>query len=159
MKTLSILTILCGLLLAGSTYAQTKISFTYDDAGNMTSRKIIDFSIPPLPEQVNEDSNNSEENEDNITEFVDEIFNDKLGDQDIVIYPNPTKGKLIVAIPDYEFGTNDRIDVISMQGSLLKRITPLSSSNTVSLTDYANATYILLIQIDGKVTEWKIIKQ
>jgi hypothetical protein len=141
------------MFVSASLKAQREVHFTYDNAGNMTSRKIIDLSTPEKAE--NKDNADNTEN----TNDLDNFYEDFLGEQEIKIYPNPTKGKLVVEIPSYQYNSNDKIEIVNIQGSMIMRIQPISTRNTISFQEYANSTYILLMYINGKSTEWKIIKQ
>ena len=103
------------------------------------------------------DNSTTDNNNDSDTE--DQIFEDIIGNQNIKIYPNPTSGRLVVDIPNYSHNAKDYIDIYDMNGSLKKRISPLSASNTIYIHEYTPATYIMLIHISGETVEWKIIKQ
>ncbi len=155
-----IITILCSMLLTLSVKAQREIRFSYDNSGNMTSRTIY-IHTPPAIEATDTDNSpvdTDDENDDTKT-GEEKVFEDIIGNQDIKIYPNPTTGKLVVEIPNYINNSKDRIDVIDMQGTLRQRVSPLEASNTIILNSLSAATYIMLIQIDGETTQWKIIKQ
>lgn len=169
-KIFTISVLLCSLLLSGSLLAQREIQFSYDNSGNMTSRVIYFPSIPPSLELVDNSTGTSDENHEpgdnnNADNGSDEktvdkkIFDDMLGNQQIKIYPNPTMGNLVINIPAYQVNPNDRIDIVDMQGVLKKQILTLSESNTIDISSYPPATYIMLIYIGGETTQWKIIKQ
>lgn len=159
---LTLLILFCGILLSGGLQAQREIQFLYDNSGNMTSR-VIYIPTPPATQTENPaepvDENEETENTDTTEVKKSEVFSDQLGNQDIKIYPNPTTGKLVIDIPSYKTNSNDRIDIVDMNGALKQRISPLSSSNTVNLESYPAATYIMLIHINGETTQWKIVKQ
>lgn len=170
---------MCSLLLTVSLKAQREIQFSYDDAGNMTSRIIyMPASVPEnmeqpnisdYPNQTNEinsevnsdNSNNTDNTEQSDNDGVNkqENYFDQLGANQVKIYPNPTKGKLVIDLPAYQGNSNDRIDIVDMQGKLMQRIAPISSSNTIYINDYPPATYIMLIHIGEENTQWKIVKQ
>ena len=65
--------------------AQNIVSYAYDYAGNRISRKVV--NLTPTPSHVKKQL-------DSIPAPIEE----KLGDQMITIYPNPTKGALAVKI-------------------------------------------------------------
>ena len=161
MKTtiLFIITILCSILLTLSVKAQREIRFSYDNSGNMTSRTIY-IHTPPAIEAADTDNSPVDTEDENDTKTEEEkVFKDIIGNQYIKIYPNPTTGKLVVEIPNYINNSKDRIDIVDMQGTLRQRVSPLEASNTIILNSLPAATYIILIQIDGETTQWKIIKQ
>ena len=130
--------------------AQTTVYFSYDDTGNRTLRSI---SVPA--------ANLVEKSAiiDTINFAKQHVFDDKLGDQLIKIYPNPTHGKLKVDIIGYDLTQATAINVYNISGSLILQRKPAKETEDIDLTGYPNSTYIMRIIINGKVSEWKIIKQ
>ena len=88
----------------------------------------------------------------------DERFEDNVGDQKVIIYPNPTKGQLKI---DLQGGNEiiSTLDVFNLAGSLLLHKTPASGSMMLDLSNYPSGTYILKIVVGNKASEWKIIKE
>lgn len=161
MKRYQLLFVLLSMfVLSINANAQCEIQFSYDNSGNMTNRVI---PTPPATQAENPtdpgDKNNETENTDTTEVKKPEVFIDQLGNQDIKIYPNPTSGKLVVDIPVYKANSNDRIEIIDMQGALKQSFSPLSSSNVIYLNSYPVGTYVMLIHINGETSQWKIVKQ
>ena len=80
-----LLVVLLSIICVGKTMAQ--VSFRYDSNGNRTAKEIVLSSL--------------KNNELSDPEFVDDdfsVFDDKIEDTSIKIYPNPTKGFLRVDI-------------------------------------------------------------
>jgi len=142
-----LLAVICGMLFSESLKAQREIQFAYDVAGNMTSRTIL------MPQNTTEDNSDLD-----VADVLEE-YTDEIDEHVINLYPNPTKGKLVVEISNYQTNTKDKIVVYNMHGQLLKQISTLSNSNLIDLSSNSSGTYILKIFLGDKSTEWKIIKQ
>lgn len=160
---------LYGLQFSHSVKAQKEINFSYDNSGNMISRviylpeKVIEEKDTLTTNSAKPDGKISDQDIDDETEQPEkeniDNYKDQIGSVQIIIYPNPTSGKLIVEIPNYEINSNDRIEIIDMQGVVKHRIYPINSSNTIYMNDYPKAIYAMIIYIGGETTQWKIIKQ
>jgi hypothetical protein len=126
--------------------AQTTVSFGYDEAGNRKSRYI------PLGGQ-------SQAFYETIT-AVDKVYDENLGDnKKLLIYPNPTKGELRIDVQGYEDESNVIISLFSLTGSLLITKKVVSGSETLDLSGYPNASYVLKVVLQDKTSEWVIIKE
>lgn len=149
--------IIIGLLAMASinSLAQT-IEYTYDAAGNRTSRKVIPAGPPSAPaqEQTNEpfDNNNEEKQK-------PEVYNDIIAETELKIYPNPTRGKLKIDIVNYETNTNGNVKVFDLGGRLVYTINNLSQSMEIDITNEPAGSYIMVIVVNNQKSEWKIIKQ
>jgi len=117
--------------------AQT-VGYNYDSSGNITSRKVIVLkSSSPAP--------------DSIAALHDTEVN-------IRIYPNPTRGLLRIEIPDYKENEILSFQVYDMNGRLLLSTKTNNADNTLDISRFSNATYILQLTRDNKNSSWKIIK-
>jgi len=80
----------------------------------------------------------------------------------INIFPNPTEGLLRVelsGVTDEQINApSNAIRVWDTQGKLLLAISPISTSNTVDLSDYNDGTYIMQLFFTGKMRSFKIVK-
>lgn len=152
--------LIIGLLAMASltSLAQTtEIVYTYDDAGNRTKREYIVIPADP-PALENEEVDNPGESDEN-EEVQPEVYEDLLGEQQIKVYPNPTRGKLAIEIVNYNFNESGSIQVFDMGGRLVQNITNLSQSMEVDITSEPAGSYIMVIVIGKEKSEWKIIKQ
>lgn len=71
-------------------------------------------------------------------------LNEKLNDESlIVLFPNPTSTVLNIHISNFKVSKNSRIEIYDMMGKCVKRITSISSENTVSVADLAKGQYII----------------
>ena len=135
-------TVLFFLLLLGCGMASAQVSFGYDAAGNRVSRTITltrsalvtkTDSVKPATEM--------------------------LGDMQVKIYPNPTKGQLSVEINGLPDGDDGAIRIYSMQGELILEQQVSYSRVNLDISGQPVGTYIMRINVGGKNTTWKIIKE
>ncbi len=126
--------------------AQTyKINYTYDDAGNRETRTVI---IVGKSNKALVD-----------TTTGTEPITDWLNKMRISIYPNPTKGTLIIDIANMPEDVNADITIHNMEGKSLLKLNQLNSTNKLDLSDYPTGVYILRIRSLEKSCEWKIVKE
>ncbi len=76
------------------------------------------------------------------------------------LYPNPATSELTVLLTNYKINPAMSIEIIDMQGKLIKRISNLSNENTISINDLSKATYVLsIVDKDKHVISKKFIKE
>ena len=131
------------------------IEYAYDLAGNRTIRKVIPPTPPPATAKMDTDGNNTGAEE---GELESEVYKDQLGEKQVRIYPNPTRGKLAIEIVNYNLETNGSIQVFDMSGRMLQNISILSEQLEVDITKEPSGSYIMIIVIGKEKSEWKIIK-
>lgn len=155
------------LLLTGLVLFSQKdynIEFTYDAAGNRTERHLIEFKAP----EKNQEARYKDQELQNGDEVV---YKDKLGDKEISIFPNPTKGWLTVSIRQATEATSvdacciGTIEVFSLAGEKVfeqqaRRLAAgLVAEIKIDLSKLPDGTYVLKIMLDSEVSTWKIIKE
>jgi len=153
MKILTLFFLIAGCCLPWHCFSQTSIvnyTYGYDASGNRTSRTILIKKSA----QLSKDSLFNASVKAKTKDAFGEVFEKKQ----ITIYPNPTKGLIIVEIPLSE-GDNARISVYDIKGSLLHDYKNIGSSTNIDLTNEPIGTYLMKIFIGNKPTTWKIIKQ
>ena len=121
----------------------TTYVYDYDNSGNRTSR-VINFL-------------KSAEVNASVSETEEKIIAEKLGEDDILVYPNPTKGDLKIDIPNLN-DRKARILLFNSQGKLLIDKTMATNLQEISLHHYSAGFYILKVLIENESIEWKIIK-
>ena len=132
--------LLPALLLAGVLNAQ-RVTFGYDAAGNRVSRTITMSGGT-------------------VTTDLHQVFVEVLGERQVNIYPNPTKGMLAVEITGGDIDNDIRLTLYDLNGKQLQTLQLSTGINTpVDMLAYPPAVYILRLYMDGKTTEYKIIKQ
>nr|WP_319998175.1 T9SS type A sorting domain-containing protein [uncultured Draconibacterium sp.] len=120
--------------------------FSYDDSGNREQRIYIGTALKSASIE-------------NSTAFNEEKpIRENLGFGEIKIYPNPTKGNLIVEIPDFE-AEKINILVFNLQGKeIMNKTSSPNSINQLSLYNLPSGMYVLKIVAGQESSDWKIIK-
>ena len=121
------------------------VEFDYDDAGNRKTRTVIRVGKSNMA--VTD------------TTIVNEPITDWLNKMKISIYPNPTKGTLIIDIANMPEDVSGDITIHNMEGKSLLKLNQLNSTNTLNLSDYPTGVYVLRIRSLEKSCEWKIVKE
>lgn len=123
--------------------AQQKLKYSYDASGNRISREI---HIP-----INKGKALA-------LTSAEEVYSDTLGNIEVKIAPNPTKGKLTVWIQQLPENTPVALGIYNPNGQLIIGTTEYSNSIDLDISDSPIGTYFLRIQIGDYNTSWKIIK-
>lgn len=132
-----------------NTFAQTThyhYHFSYDGSGNRERRIYVGTAL----------KNATLEN--TLTFDEEEPIVENIGLGQVKIYPNPTKGNLIVEIPEMEI-EEIRVLVFSLQGKQLicKNVMP-NIRLQLDLSDLPSGIYLMKIISGGESLDWKIIK-
>lgn len=131
--------------------AQTKIKFSYDTAGNQTSRILCVDCPPETGKQIKE-----------IEALTDEDL-EKFSEEDVIsYYPNPVKEELYLKweLTDDNYVTS--IQVISMAGQVLSTYqgTKINNTQNILFQSYPSGVYVVLLNYkSGDPKTIKIIKQ
>jgi YD repeat-containing protein len=88
-----------------------------------------------------------------------ETFSGELGSSVITLYPNPTRGELVLRIHPLAAGSTGKITVIGLDGKQHLVITELYEYNDVDFTGLSRGVYILRLELNGKETTYEIIKE
>jgi len=136
-------------ILACTTGIKSQVTYNYDASGNRIKRYVLLKSATVTSEQ---DSLSGQAKQ--------EVYEETLGSTEVHIYPNPTHGELEVEIT----GQDPSVAAIeyclyAQTGHLLERKQGLTGSFSINLGRYSSGMYVLKLQIAGKVSEWKIIKE
>lgn len=86
-------------------------------------------------------------------------FEDKIGEFTLIAYPNPTTGALTVDVGNYEKLTRGQLILYSATGRLLREFPMDSPTVSIDISSYSPGTYILTLRMDGRMKDWKIIKE
>lgn len=132
------------LFVSISGKAQTTYYFGYDAAGNRTARSILLLKSASI------------ENADSLSKQA--TYEDLIGNLQVKIYPNPTKGLLKVEIPVQE-EVSATITVLTLQGALVKKLQASDVYTEIDLRSQPSGVYLLRIAIGELISEWKIIKE
>lgn len=145
-KLKTLLLVLLSTICVETSMAQ--ISFSYDANGNRTAKEIV------LSSMKNEDFSDSENVDKDFS-----IFDDKIGDMQIKIYPNPTKRFLRVDIQNSDSDISGHIEILSNIGKTIYKTSNISLNNQINLSDQPHGVYVMRINLNGYVSVWKIIKE
>jgi hypothetical protein len=128
--------------------AQTKLTFSYDAAGNQTNRVLcINCTSKSVKEEIKE-----------IEAVVEEDL-EKFSEEDVIsYYPNPVKEELYLQwqLTDANYVTS--IKVISISGQILRTYQSSNSNNTINILFQPYPSGIYLVSLNYKSGEEKTIK-
>ena len=140
----TILFFLIALFVCGNKiYAQQRIHYFYDAAGNRTERLQITLQdFTPLSE---------EEDEDNMKKM--------LSREDIRVYPNPVIDDLTVNLSKLPEPGNGLLQIFDTQGKLLLKENIRTTRTVVSMKDFPHAIYLMKLTFGELESIWKIVKE
>lgn len=136
MKRFSLLFV--SVLLTALCHAQ-QVTYSYDAAGNRVSRQTGNGSQAPLRSSVNQQQTSLE--------------------QAISIGPNPTTGPLEISLLRYSENNECHLTLSNTAGQVLINHSMTSAKTTLNLSSYAYGFYLLMIELNGEQTTYKIIKK
>lgn len=158
-----------------ASYAQDQYpaySYDYDLSGNRVKLTYVIYT-PPDPEEVERGSGTSfnqnvksyneanfvkPENEDEGKEILPIKYEEPLGDRIITIYPNPTEGELKIEISNISNINQSQILISDLTGKILYNKEVISKITLFDMGSQSAGTYIMAVRINGKSSEWKIVK-
>ena len=159
---LSATCLLAGLTLFGQT--PDHIEFNYDDSGNRTERNVIYLRVPEDGKALEVEGgepprklSGAEGREKKSSSTV--VYNELIGEQQISIFPNPTKGKLTIEITNLEPDKPASLEVYSLTGEMVLHKNKIRNKTVVDLSKFPTGTYILKIQTSSGVQSWKVVKE
>ncbi len=153
MKIKLILTI--AILATGLPAFAQDFSFTYDAAGNRTNRNIITLNKSTAIDTtiVNDETAIEEE------PAEEDKLHEKLGSFDLAVYPNPTKGEVVVEIAGGGSIESASYKVFDMSGREILAGQATGSPISVNLSGQVAGTYFLYVNINDKEKSWQVVKQ
>ncbi len=129
-------------------FTGTSMGFAYNAAGCMTTRTILFPSTKSA----------RFESADTIIPY-DKPLLDMFANNNVLIYPNPTKGQLKVAVENKAETDKVSVTLFNMQGTQIHQNTFTENESTIDITNSPSGTYMLNITINGETHNWIIIKQ
>ena len=130
-------------------YAQDRIEYEYDAAGNRLGRTII------MSNRARSNNDMQESEPAPTASYVDVID----GQTTVTIYPNPTQGLLKIDIDNMPENNQSSIRIYDINGKMLLLKSNVENSTEIDLSSQSSGVYLLKINLSGKTTTWKIIKQ
>ncbi|HOU97508.1 MAG TPA: T9SS type A sorting domain-containing protein [Bacteroidales bacterium] len=126
-------------------FSAQNIEYTYDNAGNRYQRKIIYL-------QKYEQNYGKMDTSDLKTLFT------KIVDQDINIYPNPFNQSINILIKK-ETIEKVRYEIYQSNGVLMMKDVCFDKNFSINLSHLHDGEFILRIEADNYINEYKIVKQ
>ena len=149
-----IIFILVSIFMTGICTAQsTERNFCYDAAGNRIMRT-ISFpctSVPAAPRSATSSASDEQEEE--------QMFTEKIGDIVCKAFPNPTTGELTVTIDNYDDLKEGKLTLYTANGQQLQTYEITGATLTLNISAYAPGIYLLNLQMNDVVKNWKIVKE
>lgn len=141
------LIIIIGFVVMGITaFSQIRVEFSYDNSGNRFERKVIDLNKSAI---IGQSSNKN----------WNEAVIDQLSNYEIKIYPNPTKGRIKIEIPEINKILAGSMKVFDNNGRTVYQQKNIKPSNLVDISHVKNGFYFLKLRYQHETLEWKIIKK
>lgn len=132
------------LLFAIKLFAQNKICFSsYDGSGNRHTRAYCAKSTAALLD----------------TASITQPITESLGEVQIAIFPNPTKGLFTVQVTNLPTDASGEIALCDLTGKQLVVQKTIQESNIIDLSMRPTGVYVLRIRAGDKVSEWKVVKE
>ncbi len=115
-------------------------------------------SIPPLSTLIMLDKEdltkiNSTEN------TPTSINKNALIDNQLLVYPNPTKGKINISLKTGAIMQNGLIEIYTLQGKLLFTQKVNSTISTIDVTQYAKGTYLIKLTVHKTIYKQIFVKE
>jgi hypothetical protein len=87
------------------------------------------------------------------------FFEERLGETQLKIYPNPVKSVLTVEIAGFDTGQYGECRLFGSSGTLLNRTQITEENTSIDISGFPQGNYVLQIIINEEKTSWKIIKE
>lgn len=126
--------------------AQSRITYSYDAAGNRIKREITLSFSQNMPKQQSLTSQ-------------EQIYSEVLHEHLVKIYPNPTEGALEVSILGLKNTEKCSLKVYTTQGKQIMTVNVNTDSANIDISNHPAGIYLLKITINNSSTTWKIIKK
>ena len=133
-------------------HSQTVLSreYEYDNAGNRIVRKVITLSSIQ-----NEDNNTVDKQEENTAIY----YQDNLSDMDILIYPSATSSEVKIVVQNGNNEIKGQAQVYNSLGVKVFEKNIFGEITQLKFNELSKGIYYIVLQINGKETQWKIIKK
>lgn len=122
--------------------SSSKVVFRYDDSGNRIERyeKSQKSSEVDLANEPGESK-----------EIISDLF------ESIKVFPNPVIDQLTIELGISDFDTFE-ISLYSINGGLLRSASSANSSYEIDFSKYAPGNYILVLNVQDRKLQYKIVK-
>ena len=138
-------TLLFMLLLPSLSYAQDRIAYSYDAAGNRVKREIVMLNSKAMAKQQ-------------IFSQEEQSLSEVVNDKSIKISANATSGILTISIPNLKSTDRCSLKIYSAKGMLILNEDIRTSSLDFDLSNHPAGIYLLRVSVNNTPTTWKITK-
>ena len=143
MKTL--FSLLSFLALCSLSFAQQRVNFSYDAAGNRIGRTVITMS-----RAMHAVSDSLEQ----------EKVSNTLYACKVTVYPNPTEGEVNLSVSNGREDAVSAVVVYDVSGNLLKTLQIQGNTSvSIDLSDYPEGIYLIDFRQEESASYYKIIKK
>lgn len=87
-----------------------------------------------------------------------ETFTDQIGNNSVLIYPNPATSEITVEISGLEENNGDIIYLYDQTGRLVQTHSEVTWSNSLNLSGLPAGIYFMVIKLKSGISKWSIIK-
>ena len=87
-----------------------------------------------------------------------EKITEQVGEQSIVVYPNPVREEVNVEIDGYDENLVGSITIFDQSGRLIVSQPQILIRNTFNMSRYSNGIYFIVIKIGENQTKYTIIR-
>ena len=133
-----------------------KVEFTYDNNGNRGTRTLVveqlksgSVSFPVINPKSLKTTESIK------AEVTDVPVEGEISTQ---VYPNPNKGLIKIEISNMESNSKNEMRLYDLSGAQLLTKQNFNSRTEVDISRFKDGIYILRLKINGRVSDWKIIK-
>jgi hypothetical protein len=141
----------------------SKLLFSFDNSGSQKQRFYCSISTCPVPTPPI--GRSSDDNLDNLiaeNAQKDDLNSANLDKNNLVLYPNPTAGRISISLSNVDYHLSDLISIYSINGSLVKEVNlkEKTKSSELDISNQPSGVYFIHIHLsNGGVVTRRIIKQ
>jgi hypothetical protein len=121
------------------------ITYSYDPAGNRTEKVVLLMKSS------------------SVEKGIEPLKDKSFASLEMLIYPNPTKGNLIVEIKPNDqmesFDEKIKFSLYDVSGRLIQQVDGVTGTTTIDLHAEQDGLYLLVVKQGDIISRWKIIKR
>ncbi len=142
-----LLLLIFGLIGLIQTARSQNFTFAYDNAGNRYLKDVVTLKST---ESVHNDPTQKQDTA---------RYQELLGELRVILYPNPTRGRIIIELQNLDPTNQSEVFVTDNSGKVLYKQKGLQQSNEIDLSSFNPGMYFLNIHVGTVISEWKVIKE
>ncbi len=153
-------------LLAAQT--QTAYWYDYDATGNRIRFRVVNIpkgsTMAPPADTIDDGITGVYDKfisatDEMVNRDAPQAYEEMLGSLKVKVYPNPTQGRLKVVIECNDAIQLSQLKLVALNGKTLYKTTNLSMETDIDITDQPSGVYLMQVQVNDTVSNWKIVKQ